>query len=467
MSSHKNKAVLVERPCLSADELHGWIRMFTGLNIPRQSVCPHHSAPFDYLVHSYFEPSPDLVVWAPRGGGKTRLAALATLLDLLHKPATAVRILGGSLQQSLRMWEHLLPDLESVGEAMPSRSGRRVKVKNAGDVAVLTQSQRAVRGLRVQKLRCDEVELFDPKIWEAAQLVTRSNRDGTVRGSIEALSTHHTRGGLMSRIIDGAAKKKTPVVKWCVLEVLQKCEPERDCKTCPLWDECRGVAKARCNGFLPIDDAIALKSRVSADTWQAEMLCQRPSVSKSVFPRFDESLHVSEIVPGGEVSLAIDFGFHNPFVCLWISSGPDGVHVIDEYVQSGRTLAEHVAHIDARPIGRVRRVACDPAGNGRNDQTAESNISLLRREGFSVAAKQSRIVDGCERIRTLLSPAMGEPRLKVHPRCTKLIEALQQYRYPDSGGELPVKDGVHDHPIDALRYYLVNQERYAVTRRVY
>ena len=39
---------------------------------------------------------------------------------------------------------------------------------------VLAQSQRSVRGLRVQKLRCDEVELFDPAVWEAAQLTTRS-----------------------------------------------------------------------------------------------------------------------------------------------------------------------------------------------------------------------------------------------------------------------------------------------------
>ena len=33
---------------------------------------------------------------------------------------------------------------------------------------------------------------------------------------------------------------------------------------------------------------------------------------------------------------------------------------------------------------------------------------------------------------------------------------MQSYRYPATGGELPVKDGEHDHPIDALRYYFVN-----------
>jgi hypothetical protein len=28
-----------------------------------------------------------------------------------------------------------------------------------------------------------------------------------------------------------------------------------------------------------------------------------------------------------------------------------------------------------------------------------------------------------------------------------------------AGGELPLKDGLHDHPIDALRYFFVNYQR--------
>jgi hypothetical protein len=37
---------------------------------------------------------------------------------------------------------------------------------------------------------------------------------------------------------------------------------------------------------------------------------------------------------------------------------------------------------------------------------------------------------------------------------------MQCYHYPQdlaaAGGELPLKDGVYDHPIDALRYFFVN-----------
>src|SRR5436190_21812697 len=109
------------RPCETAEQLHAWVKYFCGLNVPTKPVCPDHSAPFEYLRRSYFEPASDQVVWAPRGGGKTRLAAVATLLDLLHKPGCSVRILGGSLEQSLRIWEHLMPDLEHLAPEMLDR----------------------------------------------------------------------------------------------------------------------------------------------------------------------------------------------------------------------------------------------------------------------------------------------------------------------------------------------------------
>ena len=57
----------------------------------------------------------------------------------------------------------------------------------------------------------------------------------------------------------------------------------------------------------------------------------------------------------------------------------------------------------------------------------------------------------------------GEIKLFIHPRCVRLIKAMQAYRYPTGGGELPIKDGEHDHLIDALRYYFVNFTRNAGT----
>ena len=357
-----------ERRIGSAEWLHEWVVVHTGMSVGRRAVCAGHDPPFEYLKAAYFEPARDLVVWAPRGGGKTALGAVATLLDLLKKPGCQVRILGGSLEQSMRMWEHLYPMLlEVAGKQLVGKSRARIaRLENRATAAVLTQSQRAVRGLRVQKLRCDEVELFDPEIWKAGQLVTKSGLgdrgqglgarnagagtplvevsggpgdrglglgagEDVVRGTVEALSTLHTPFGLMHRIVENAQRSGTRVIRWCLMEVLERCPAERECASCPLWEECRGVAKTKCDGFVSIDDAIAMKQRVSLEQWQCEMLCQRPSMRSAVFPSFSVERHVVEGVGGKEsgdreeatgacstVSLAIDFGFASPFVCLWI-----------------------------------------------------------------------------------------------------------------------------------------------------
>ncbi len=349
-----------------------------------------------------------------------------------------------------------------------------IKMLNGAKAAVLAQSQKSVRGLRVQKLRCDEVEMFDEKVWDAAQFTTRSMSaeeargagaigriaETGVRGTVEAISTFHKPWGLMKRIIDNAKEKQIKVIKWCIFDVLEHCPDWRHCHTCPIEKDCRRRAKRDCHGFVSIDDVLVHQRRVSQDSWESEVLCKRPSVKGCVFPSFSREAHVRGEVglSGGELRLAIDFGFHNPFVCLWIVVYPDGVtHVIDEYVQSGQVMHEHLKLIESRQCGRAKIIACDPAGNGKNDQTAESNVQLLRRSGYTVRTRGSGILEGIEMIRHALRPAAGEVKLFVSGKCERLIKALAGYHYAPGGSELPVKDGEHDHLIDALRYHFVNK----------
>src|SRR2546421_11563862 len=326
----------IGEPFGGEEELRAWVAKNLRLRFPKQGVCANHVSPFEYLRRAYFEPSTDLVVWAPRGGGKTRLGAAATLLDLMHKPGVAVRILGGSLEQSLKMWEHLIPDvMEFARDRLSGKLGpRSVRLTGGSAAGVLTQSQRAVRGLRVQKLRCDEVEMFDANVWGAAQLATRTIPSLTkafaeYTGVVEAFSTVHNVGGLMERIVDDARAKGTPVLQWCLFEILENCPKHRVCDTCPLHEDCHGRAKEECHGFFRISDAIAMKRRVSKETWEAEMLCLRPSRRGCVFGNFKREIHEVENLPapGRECSedpkregiyLGVDFGYRNPFVCLWV-----------------------------------------------------------------------------------------------------------------------------------------------------
>jgi len=457
------------------DQLARYVRCFFNIKTPDRRLCVGHASPMDYLWHSYnadvSASGGDCIVWANRGGGKTQLAAVATLLEGLFKPRCQIGLLAGSLDQAHRMYGYL-----EAFAAMGFEPFIDGKIKanacrfiNGARVETLPQSAAAVRGRHIHKLRCDEIELFDRDIFDAAQFVTRSG-DGLV-GAIEIFSTMHRPYGLMQRLIDNAAVTETPTFCWCVWEVIEKCPPERSCSRCPLWTDCGGKAR-QADGFLAIDDCIRQMRRSSRAGFEAEMLCLRPHLDNAVFAEFDPSRHVVEVAYRADLPLyrAMDFGFVNPFVCLWIQTDSDGcIFVIDEYVQRGKIVAENAAAVRRRTPCEESAVAgtfCDPAGSGRSDLTGGSAIRELAACGITATYRKSAILDGIEKIRAALRSGDGQSRIVIAPQCKHLIAALRCYHYPDTGiSELPVKDGLYDHPIDALRYFFVNYSAGQVSAR--
>lgn len=512
----QNEARLV-RP-RTARQLHGYVAAVLGFDVPVRPVVAGHDAPFDYLRHAFFEDGGggewdsgdpglprqweissgrahgvgssdpawgtsermlrDCVVWANRGGGKTQLGAIATLLDLVFKPGIQIRILGGSFEQSSKMYRYLkqMLETEGLGELIAGNlTGRYVELTNGSRVEVLSQSERAVRGQRVHKLRCDEVEMFHRDVWEAAQLTTRSGWCGDVyvHGAVEALSTMHEPWGLMRKLMDEVAASGRKLFRWSMLDTLERCEAQRECVGCRLWEECGGRAKLPVvSGFMKIDDAIVQKRRVGVETWAAEMLCERPDRSASVYKEFDPKVHVFDEEGGwnlDEVTLigGIDFGWRSATVVLWaVVDGQDVVHVMDE-LSVNETVSERIIRMAnekcERGFAKGRRPAwmgADPAGHTRNDQTGVSTIGLWKRAGWRIRTRGMRIEPGIEAVKARLMSADGSVGLRVHRRCEKLIEALTAYRYPADEPESsePVKDG-HDHAADALRYMVVNLDR--------
>ena len=507
----------------TSDQLHRFVEVVLNLYVPRRAIVEGHAAPYDYLEYSYFEVQKgsgvgDAVVWANRGGGKTYLGAVATLLDLLFKPGVQVRILGGSLEQSSKMYGYLCrmvdqPALQGIIVGKPTQRG--VALINGSAVEVLSQSQRSVRGQRVHKIRCDEVEEFNRDVWEAAQLVTRSGMCGDVfvRGTVEALSTMHRPFGLMNELVNRTGSIDSGQVRlfqWCALDVVERCPLERDCGACVLWDDCQGRAK-EAQGFVSVDDLVAQWHRSSREAWASEMMCQRPRRSDSVYPNFDPAFgnkHVVACLLDDEIDSTsdtadslqgdetggvrnrrqamigrikerrgalvggMDFGLRSPLVMLWAWvrqvdpselvehphwAGQEWVvEVLDEYIGYGKTLEQNLTEIEQRGWPTPQWIGVDPAGRQRNSHTGLSDIQVLQQRGYKIHAGQSRIRDGIERIRRQLD--FGT--LRISPNCKRLIEAMMRYHFdphhPDR--DEPVKDGP-DHLCDALRYMAITLER--------
>jgi hypothetical protein len=147
--------------------------------------------------------------------------------------------------------------------------------------------------------------------------------------------------------------------------------------------------------------------------------------------------------------------------------------VFQEYVRSRATIDVHAAALKTLTPVEEHRVAgtyCDPAGSAREGLSGSTQVRELASHGIVCRYRQSHILDGVDLIRRALRRADGRPMLYVSAACPRLIEALGAYSYaegPRVAQEVPLKDGVYDHLIDALRYYFVNVDRKPAACRAY
>ena len=78
---------------------------------------------------------------------------------------------------------------------------------------------------------------------------------------------------------------------------------------------------------------------------------------------------------------------------------------------------------------------------------------------FSVFFTSQR---GVSHVRGFIENAQGQRFVHLDKKCMGLAEDLENYRYPESGEGKdlkpdPVKDGRHDHSMDAFRYFFLNR----------
>lgn len=174
-----------------------------------------------------------------------------------------------------------------------------------------------------------------------------------------------------------------------------------------------------------------------------------------VYPEFERAVHVRP-VPRAAGTLfwrGVDFGFTNPFVCLWaVLDRDDCLQVVDEYYCAGATLSQHAAEIKRRDEAlHARGLLCaggvaDPSGRVEREELANLGVALWPAENALLA--------GIDAVRQRLRPRADRTRgLWVDPRCANLVREFESYCYERPVGQsepLPAKRD--DHCLDALRY---------------
>ena len=233
----------------------------------------------------------------------------------------------------------------------------------------------------------------------------------------------------------------------------------------PTWDNSVVFPDGKKDQFL-----IERKRNMSKELYEQEYGAMFTSFEGRVYP-FDRALDMGEFPynPNYPTFCSIDFGFRMP-AALWFQTcvidGLTHINVIDEIVHKANIKTdEFVEMIKAKPY-RIREYYGDPAGMQAQGQSGLGDIEIFRRNGIEVRSirdKVSRsIASGVSHVRGFIENAQGYRFVHLDKKCMGLAEDLENYRYPDSGEGKdlkpdPVKDGRHDHSMDAFRYFFLNR----------
>jgi len=141
----------------------------------------------------------------------------------------------------------------------------------------------------------------------------------------------------------------------------------------------------------------------------------------------------------------VDFGYTNPFVCLWGAIDPDGrLYIYDEHYKTKQLIKEH-----ANTILSVKGDFKWTVSDWDAQERAE-----LESVGVSTIRAQKEITLGIQKVKSRLKrQADGKPRLVIHPRCVNTIKEFSGYRWNPTmrgGKEEPIKEA--DHAMDVIRY---------------
>jgi len=177
-----------------------------------------------------------------------------------------------------------------------------------------------------------------------------------------------------------------------------------------------------------------------------------------VYDMFDVNTHVIDdgfpIPDDWPRYRAIDFGFNNPFVCLWGAVDGDGrLYIYDEHYEAGRLMKYHAEQINQR-TERIENTVSDHERQEREE---------LHDLGVITNAAYKDVEHGIQKVAERFTVQKdGKPRLFIKRKCRNVIRELGVYVWKTATDGQPKKEEplkVNDHTPDALRYLTMEVDR--------
>ena len=179
----------------------------------------------------------------------------------------------------------------------------------------------------------------------------------------------------------------------------------------------------------------------------------------AVYDEFDEDTHVVppfEIPKDWQRFRAIDFGYTNPFVCLWGALDNDGrLYLYKEHYQAQERTIVHA--------GIIKKLSKDELYLFTTADHDASERAELEAQGIFTKAAIKDVSTGIQSVKNRLTvQADGKPRLLIFSTLKNTLSEIYDYSWsaPRDGvnaKEEPVK--LNDHAMDCMRYMVMGVEQ--------
>ena len=227
------------------------------------------------------------------------------------------------------------------------------------------------------------------------------------------------------------------------------------------------------NPLISEEELESVKAEISEVDFNQEYLAQFITRAGRVYADFDDSNIIESFEPDMtryDLYLGMDFGYAAPTAIAFLlvdRASPNRVIQFDEiYIE--RTQMEDIISLIRTKLGEyglnvsnISMAFTDPAGNAEELSSGLSPVDMLRAADIPVTNKGSSIQAGLALVRSFIKNAKGERRYVVTKNCKETIRCFRGYQYATGTTlivkEEALKDGIHDHIMDAIRYFFVNK----------
>ena len=364
---------------------------------------------------------------AGRRFGKTFLS-IRELAKFARFPNRTILYVAPTYKQAKQIvWEALKLKLESVNW-VKSTNESELTIKLINGTKIMLRSADAgesIRGIGADFVVLDEVQDIEPDIfWQV------------IRPALADRQGH----GLLIGTPKGTGN-------W-LYDVYTKADNLED------WAAWQFTTEQ--GGLVTTEELASARASMDERTYRQEFLASFETYAGAVYYNFDPKASVLDlddtIRKNSIVHVGIDFNV-DPMSAVVAHVTDNTVYVHDEILIYGSNTQELADELRNRYSNSRFYAYPDASGSARKTSSNTTDHNILRNAGMVVKAGRTQppVRDRINAVNSLLLNSVGQRRLIVHPRCTKLTEALIKHQYKE-GTQIPDKNSGYDHITDALGY---------------